>query len=672
MYFSLLPDVQYDKKPISYPFSEADYVTAKNFFRRWKINEKVFDSVVYYKKYTIQDGDRPDTIANDLYDNPFYDWVIILTNNIINPTFNWPMSEYQLRKYIELIYGEDVYSEIHHYESLEVKDNNGNIVLPSGLTVDKNFYDSPLFKIDNATQGLPTSIVGQQARAYVVFDRSYVSAINVTSAGSGYETEPIVTITDSQGGNGATARAILSDCGYIKRLSIDNPGFGYTFPPVVTLGGGLAGQSATAEIQNGIVTNIVLDGIKYDTTNADQIYQFSTGTTIAPNGTGVGSLGGFNIGSPHLRFGGSSGARFVILNPINATAINTVRVYAVRGNGRNGGETPDINGEEDLYIQYQITNPGDAPDPNAWINLGIVIDAVPNGSGSGVLDNYDFDLSGTDVQAENVYFRLYQPFNSGPNFDHYGILSVTFIGDASVIVCNPTIEITPNPLQSTPPSVEARASIVLGKTIDRIEVIDQGFDYTPSSVSVSLSGGSYNTEGSAQAVVENRLSITLSDPGYAYENATIELIGGGGFGASAQISTGSNKIQSVSITSNGSGYIEPPTPVISAPDKESILKSGDIYTNNNNVWRYNGSAWEKQITDGFKYWDGTGVVEAPGNSVSKPITIFEYESEKNEKNREIYLLKKELLTYFIEEFKSNNLYKTSNDFVSSRLKKTGN
>ena len=144
MYFSLLPDIQYDTKPINYPFSEADYVTAKNFFRRWKVNEKVFDSSVYYTKYSIKDGERPDAIAYNLYGNAFYDWAIILTNNIINPLFDWPMSEYELRKFVEEKY-DDPYRDIVRYKTISAADQRsiyGNVIIEPDMIVDENFYNS--------------------------------------------------------------------------------------------------------------------------------------------------------------------------------------------------------------------------------------------------------------------------------------------------------------------------------------------------------------------------------------------------------------------------------------------------------------------------------------------------------------------------------------------------
>ena len=63
MYFSLIPDIKYDLKPISYPFSESDYITAKNFFRRFQINKDIFDYSVYYTKYSVVNGEPPSYAA---------------------------------------------------------------------------------------------------------------------------------------------------------------------------------------------------------------------------------------------------------------------------------------------------------------------------------------------------------------------------------------------------------------------------------------------------------------------------------------------------------------------------------------------------------------------------------------------------------------------------------
>jgi hypothetical protein len=141
MYFSFIPNIEYDKKPIQYPFSESDFVVAKNFFRRYQVNPDVFSYSVYFKKYSVEEGERLDTIAEKAYGNPFFDWIIVLTNNIINPAFAFPLSQENLRKVLEKTY-DNPYSEIKHYKTYEVKNSAKTIVLKEGLIVDEKFYNS--------------------------------------------------------------------------------------------------------------------------------------------------------------------------------------------------------------------------------------------------------------------------------------------------------------------------------------------------------------------------------------------------------------------------------------------------------------------------------------------------------------------------------------------------
>ena len=135
MFFSIIPNIYYDEKPIKFPFSESDYIVAKNFFRRYKVNDNVFSYVNFLQKYTIKDGDRPDTLALKLYGDAFYDWVILLTNNMVNAQYDWPMSNYSLSKVLEKEY-DDPYSTINHYETYEYGP------YPAGLHVDQTFYNS--------------------------------------------------------------------------------------------------------------------------------------------------------------------------------------------------------------------------------------------------------------------------------------------------------------------------------------------------------------------------------------------------------------------------------------------------------------------------------------------------------------------------------------------------
>jgi len=126
MYFSQIPNVSYDTKPTSYPFSESDRIIVKNFFRRYELNSDVFGYATFYTKYAVNQGVRIETIADRYYGKPTYDWVIILTNNLINPQFSWPLNDYTIRKVAENKYGDDTYSGVKKYSDrlLDIKDNN--------------------------------------------------------------------------------------------------------------------------------------------------------------------------------------------------------------------------------------------------------------------------------------------------------------------------------------------------------------------------------------------------------------------------------------------------------------------------------------------------------------------------------------------------------------------
>ena len=147
MYFSITPNISYDTKPTSYPFSEADRVIVNNFFKRYKVNDDVFGYATFYKKYSVPDGIKIETIADRYYGKPEYDWIVILTNNYINPQFSFPLDNYTIRKVAEDKYGDNTYSGIHHYETIETKSGQMTqgfpvLALKGGLIVDKTFYDS--------------------------------------------------------------------------------------------------------------------------------------------------------------------------------------------------------------------------------------------------------------------------------------------------------------------------------------------------------------------------------------------------------------------------------------------------------------------------------------------------------------------------------------------------
>ena len=135
-YFSYLPNVYV--RTSTYRQNNVDpYVLVKNLFRRVKIRDDVEGFITGFTQYTIGNNERPDSVSQKFYGDPEYDWVIMMTNNIINLYDEWPMTEDELYKYCVSKYPSA--EGIHHHESMQVKDGNGNIILREGLTVPHNF-----------------------------------------------------------------------------------------------------------------------------------------------------------------------------------------------------------------------------------------------------------------------------------------------------------------------------------------------------------------------------------------------------------------------------------------------------------------------------------------------------------------------------------------------------
>ena len=135
MYFKILPNLtylKYDKNPYS-----GNFIQVKNLFIRAILSEFVEKYTTVFDEYVIPDNQRPDNIAYAVYNNPFYDWVILIVNNIGNIYEQWPKNNNELVDYCNKKYN-NIYGT-HHYETVNFYDSNNNLVLPAGLEVPSDF-----------------------------------------------------------------------------------------------------------------------------------------------------------------------------------------------------------------------------------------------------------------------------------------------------------------------------------------------------------------------------------------------------------------------------------------------------------------------------------------------------------------------------------------------------
>ena len=145
-YFRYVPDFDYVSR-LTDAKSISDYVRTKNLFKRAKLRPDIFENLNHFTKYKIIGDDRPDNVAYEVYGDQNLDWLIMLSNNIINLENEWPMEQTAFHNYLLKKYRTNakIYS-VRHYETAELKDSTGKIVVPKGLEVPSDFsityYDS--------------------------------------------------------------------------------------------------------------------------------------------------------------------------------------------------------------------------------------------------------------------------------------------------------------------------------------------------------------------------------------------------------------------------------------------------------------------------------------------------------------------------------------------------
>ena len=145
-YFRNVPDFNYVSR-LEGEKNISEYLRVKNLFKRVKIDEDLFNELTYFTKYKVVGDERPDQVAYKIYGTQDYDWIVLLSNNIVNFQSEWPLSNESFEKYMFSKYGsEDNFYTVHHYETKEIADSNGRIIIRAGLEVPSDYsityYDS--------------------------------------------------------------------------------------------------------------------------------------------------------------------------------------------------------------------------------------------------------------------------------------------------------------------------------------------------------------------------------------------------------------------------------------------------------------------------------------------------------------------------------------------------
>ena len=133
--------------------SAYDFQTVKNLFKRAVIRDDIFNEVTAFTKYSVEGDERPDQVAYNFYQDSGLDWVILTPNNIVHVRDEWPMGNQDFLTYLNEKYTSEQLSNIHHYESKIIRDFDGKLIQPEGLTVPAGhsitFLDNGVLKTES-------------------------------------------------------------------------------------------------------------------------------------------------------------------------------------------------------------------------------------------------------------------------------------------------------------------------------------------------------------------------------------------------------------------------------------------------------------------------------------------------------------------------------------------
>lgn len=152
--------------------SSNNLYTAKNIVARAVLQPKLSRNPMIFYKYTIQDGDTPESIAYKYYGDVYRYWLVLIANNIMDAQYEWPLDPQQMEKYlldkyksqaaeyynvsVDVVTSSQIFAYIngtpHHYEKTITNiDNSTTTKSQKVVTIDEETYNS-LIETNNTYQ----------------------------------------------------------------------------------------------------------------------------------------------------------------------------------------------------------------------------------------------------------------------------------------------------------------------------------------------------------------------------------------------------------------------------------------------------------------------------------------------------------------------------------------
>ena len=134
-YFSRMPIIEYGD----------DQLQCVDITKNVALNQNIAGRPVLFYPHEIQHNMRPDVLAYGYYDDSYLEWIIFLANGILDPYYDWYLSDDEFNEFIKKKYGsiEESQQKVRHYainwpdDTKEISVSHYQDILPEAL---KKYY----------------------------------------------------------------------------------------------------------------------------------------------------------------------------------------------------------------------------------------------------------------------------------------------------------------------------------------------------------------------------------------------------------------------------------------------------------------------------------------------------------------------------------------------------
>lgn len=174
-YFSKFPKILHS-------FDGKNGTLVTNLLVRVKLSDSILNNGVLYYDYAIQEGDLPEIVAEKFYSDSEKHWLVLMTNKIIDPYYEWPLTYQQFLSYINGKYTTvtNARSTIHHYEKIvESTDSASMITTVNVYEIDLATYNGMVAEPVIISRTFPSgSSVTIKTYRKVIYSYDYEEELN--------------------------------------------------------------------------------------------------------------------------------------------------------------------------------------------------------------------------------------------------------------------------------------------------------------------------------------------------------------------------------------------------------------------------------------------------------------------------------------------------------------